>query len=929
MATTRTPAPRKRKPAPKSKTTTSASSAAARAKRKKPPARGGGRTRARAKRSSATWAPRIPVIEQRHLDLFGLALVACGVFLAFPLYLGWDGGQAGDAVVDGLALAVGTLRYVTPLGVIAAGAVIVMRPVLPSVRPFKSGAICFILALALMFAAGTLGFGPGTIRDGFWDQDFLRDRGGYLGEALFYASSNLIGSIGTHILGLFLLLAGILLLTGASLAGMLKATGGTVAESTRALREATVRPDTPTSRATKAATAAGAVKDPSSRRPRVQVPDSDDDMIVKATHVEAPSLDGVERYPDLFEAEMPEGGAPGEQPRIRRRAKKAADPADEVAERTEIPDVIEDAPQSAAEDANDAAVSDAVMATDELPELQQDIDVLDDGGSRQLELLAARGDAEGEGDEHEIDYIIPDPRVLKRSTGDQIRPDTSGNEKIAASLIEALSHFNVEAKVVGTVSGPHITRYELRLAPGVKMSKVAQLKDDLAYALAATEIRILAPIPGKQAVGIEVPNRDRRIVHLGDVFRARPEGYSPLTVWLGKDVSGKAIGADLAKMPHILVAGTTGAGKSACVNAMLSSILLNATPDEARLVLVDPKQVELNHYEDVPHLLTPVITSPRQAANALQNLVREMEWRYGIMAMKRTRSLNELNRVREEEGDKRLPYILCVIDELADLMMVAPGDVEDSIIRIAQKARAVGIHLVLATQSPRVDVITGMIKANVPSRIAFAVSSQTDSRVILDQNGAESLLGMGDMLFSPVGSSKLQRIQGAYIDEAQVAQITGFWARQGEPELRADLLEEVAAEVSEGGRDEADGKDPDEDPLLADAIELVVEMGTASTSMLQRRMRLGYTRAGRMMDMLERRNIISGYEGSKPRQVLITASDLPRVLVALVEKNPPARDIAGPEASAAPAGTAAPVLPPLPEVPDGDDTLRAAGDQPE
>ena len=305
---------------------------------------------------------------------------------------------------------------------------------------------------------------------------------------------------------------------------------------------------------------------------------------------------------------------------------------------------------------------------------------------------------------------------------------------------------------------------------------------------------------------------------------------------------------------------------------MLSSILLNATPDEARLVLVDPKQVELNHYEDVPHLLTPVITSPRQAANALQNLVREMEWRYGIMAMKRTRSLNELNKVREEEGEKRLPYILCVIDELADLMMVAPGDVEDSIIRIAQKARAVGIHLVLATQSPRVDVITGMIKANVPSRIAFAVSSQTDSRVILDQNGAESLLGMGDMLFSPVGSSKLQRIQGAFIDEAQIAQITEFWARQGEPELRADLLEEVEAEGAAAEKDARDGEDPDEDPLLAEAIELVVEMGTASTSMLQRRMRLGYTRAGRMMDMLERRNVISGYEGSKPRQVLITGA---------------------------------------------------------
>ncbi|HWI70439.1 MAG TPA: DNA translocase FtsK [Baekduia sp.] len=877
MATTRTPAPRKRKPAPKSKTSTSA------AKRKPPAARKGGSSRTRARRSSATWAPRLPVIEQRHLDLFGLALVACGVFLAFPLYFGWDGGQAGDGVVDGLALAVGKLRFVAPLGVIAAGAIIVMRPVLPSVRPFKSGGICFTLALALMFSAGTLGLGPNTLRDGFWDQDFLRERGGYLGEGLFYVSSNLIGSIGTHIFALFLFLAGILLLTGASVAGVLKATGGTVAESTRVLRSAV---PAASARRPEPATAAGA----STRRPRVQVPEPADDMVVKATHVEAPSLDGSERYPDLFEDEAAE-------PTVTRgRKKKPAAPEPVPAE--PLPDPV----QSAEEDAKDAEVDDAVMATDELPDPEQQFDD-EPYEPRQLELPAARGDDEAD---EEIEYIVPDPRVLTRSSGDQIRPDTSGNEKVAASLIEALSHFNVQAQVVGTVSGPHITRFELRLAPGVKMSKVAQLKDDLAYALAATEIRILAPIPGKQAVGIEVPNRDRRTVHLGDVFRARPEGYSPLTVWLGKDVSGKAIGADLAKMPHILVAGTTGAGKSACINAMLSSILLNATPDEARLVLVDPKQVELNHYEDVPHLLTPVITSPRQAANALQNLVREMEWRYGIMAMKRTRSLNELNRVREEEGEKRLPYILCVIDELADLMMVAPGDVEDSIIRIAQKARAVGIHLVLATQSPRVDVITGMIKANVPSRIAFAVSSQTDSRVILDQNGAESLLGMGDMLFSPVGSSKLQRIQGAYIDEAQVGQITEFWARQGEPELRADLLEEVEAEAADGGRDEADGKDPDEDPLLAEAIELVVEMGTASTSMLQRRMRLGYTRAGRMMDMLERRGVISGYEGSKPRQVLITASDLPRVLAALAEKG----DIASSDASSADA-------PELPEPPPG------------
>ncbi len=486
-------------------------------------------------------------------------------------------------------------------------------------------------------------------------------------------------------------------------------------------------------------------------------------------------------------------------------------------------------------------------------------------------------------DSPEFVWTIPDPRFLTRSTVDANRPDTAGQEKTAAQLVEALGHFGVQAKVIGMVAGPHITRYELRLAPGIKVGKVAQLKDDLAYALAASDIRILAPIPGKQAVGVEVPNARRRIVHLGDVLQAPPEGWSPLTVWLGKDVAGRSIGADLAKMPHLLVAGTTGAGKSGCVNAMLASILLRATPHEVRLVLVDPKQVELNHYDSIPHLLTPVITSPKQAAVALQNLVREMEQRYSYMALARTRNLIEMNKVRASRGEQALPYILCVIDELADLMMVAPADVEDSIIRLAQKARAVGIHLVLATQSPRVDVITGMIKANVPSRIAFAVSSQTDSRVILDQNGAETLLGQGDMLFAPVGSSRLQRIQGAYVDEDQIAELTEQWRLQGEPELRQELLE-APEEEDAGDAAGDDGFDPDEDPLLGDAIRLVAEMQTASTSMLQRRLRLGYTRAGRLIDMLERRGVISGYEGSKPRQVLITEADVPRVLSALGER---------------------------------------------
>jgi DNA segregation ATPase FtsK/SpoIIIE, S-DNA-T family len=770
-----------------------------------PPARKSAqrRSKARARRSPLPWPPRLPVLEQRHLDLLGLGLVAAGVFLAFPLYMAWDGGEAGQAIVDGLTWAVGRVAWATPVALVAAGGLLVLRPVLPAgVRPFRAGALCLLAAACLGLAVGTLGLGPG-------DGAPVAERGGHLGDVMAEAATRLFSDVGAHILALFLFVAALLLLTGATVAGVLRATGEQVVETTRALRPSP-RPR--------------AEADPEPLVP----PDLDDGEVFIRPTTRTGDLDGALRYPDLFEAAVA--------PPAREEA-EIPEPAPEPA-----PLPVEEAREPPGERIDDA------------PHLEH----LDPG---------------------DVEFLLPDARILKRSTAEQVKPDTAGQEKTATRLVEALSHLGVDAQVIGAVAGPHITRYELQLAPGVKMAKVANLKNDLAYALAATEIRILAPIPGKRAVGVEVPNRHRRVVTLGDVFSEPPKDHSPLTVWLGKDVSGKAIPADLAKMPHLLVAGTTGAGKSGAINAMLSSILLRATPNEVRLVLVDPKQVELNHYEAIPHLLTPVITSPRMAANALQNLVREMEWRYGVMSVKRTRSLIELNKLRLREGDRPLPYILCVIDELADLMMVAPADVEDSIIRLAQKARAVGIHLVLATQSPRVDVITGMIKANVPSRIAFSVSSQTDSRVILDQNGAESLLGQGDLLFSPVGSSRLQRIQGAYIDEPQIEALTSFWARQGEPELREDLLDEVEPEAVEKAEEE--GFDPDEDPLLGDAIALVVEMGTASTSMLQRRLRLGYTRAGRLIDMLERRGIISGYEGSKPRQVLVTESDLPRVLAAL------------------------------------------------
>ena len=473
-----------------------------------------------------------------------------------------------------------------------------------------------------------------------------------------------------------------------------------------------------------------------------------------------------------------------------------------------------------------------------------------------------------------VDYRLPDAGVLRRSRPHDGQPGAAA-ERTAEALLQALGHFGIDATLVGQVVGPRVTRYELQLAPGTKVGKVAALKDDLAYALATTEIRILAPIPGKQAVGVEVPNLSPNIVTLGDIFDELPSAASPLSVWLGKDISGTSVHADLARMPHILIAGTTGSGKSGCINTMLCSILLRATPDDVRMILVDPKRVELGLYESIPHLLTPVVSSPKQASAVLTNVLAEMERRYERMSVSRARNLQELNRALRKRGDAQLPYLLVVIDELADLMMVSPQEVEDAVIRLAQKSRAVGIHLVLATQRPSVDVITGMIKANVPSRIAFAVSSQTDSRVILDTSGAESLLGQGDMLFKPLGTSRLQRVQGAYVSEEEIALIVDQCRSQRQQDLDESLLEAPeSAHAAEGEED----FDPDEDPLLDKAIEIVVQTQTASVSLLQRRLRVGYTRAGRLVDMLERRGIISGYEGSKPRRVLVGEAELDRVL---------------------------------------------------
>ena len=825
--------------------------AAAARRRKSPPKR--------ARRSLLASRPHLPavVLEPHHVDIVALALIASGVFLAGVAYLDWAGGALGDGAVTALRFALGAVGYAVPAVLLGAGALILARELRPPTRPLRAGGVCLTAALTLSLAAGTLGLGPGqTPPVLFWTAAAFERRGGILGQAELWAASHLLSTAGADILAIFLLIAGAILVTGATLAGVIRVggvhvvtTGRVIKRSTEELAATVVRRPGATGSDTAAA----------SRRAARETAEPDDfgvpvpDELPPVPEPEAPAL-----FDDDDDPEMLGGSAHVRAPGADAPRAGAASPDDR--QDPQAPPAGLDEPEDG-EQLPAGGPARAVGPDDLTPQGRYRASITDDP---------------------DFHWRVPSARMLVRSTGEAARPDTAGQEQVARTLVETLGHFGIEARVIGRVTGPHITRYELRLAPGTKVAKVAQLKDDLAYSLAATDIRILAPIPGKQAVGVEVPNARRRIVHLGDVFQAPPADWSPLTVWLGKDIAGRAIGADLAKMPHLLVAGTTGAGKSACVNAMLSSILLRATPHEVRVVLVDPKQVELNHYESIPHLLTPVITSPRMAANALQNLVKEMEDRYGTMSLARTRSLPELNRVRERRGEPALPYVLCVIDELADLMMVAPADVEDSIIRLAQKARAVGIHLVLATQSPRVDVITGMIKANVPSRIAFAVSSQTDSRVILDQNGAEALLGQGDMLFSPVGSSKLQRIQGAYIDEDQIAEITDAWRRQGEPEFHEELLEEVEREGGGTGGEE-DGFHPDEDALLDEAITLVAQMGTASTSMLQRRLRLGYTRAGRLIDMLERRGIISGYEGSKPRQVLISEADVPRILAQLAE----------------------------------------------
>src|SRR3954452_13549340 len=593
-----------------------------------------------------------------HPELWGLGMVAVGLFLATVLWLGWDGGMVGATVVDKLHGAFGVAAYLIPLVLISLGILMLVRSRLVDLKPFRTGLV--VGAFGLMIALG-------------------RDEGGQIGGALGGGLAHVIGDTGTLIVGAALFIAGTLLFTGASAGAVLRRSGTAVRRAGSAAR--------------RTLDSGGADEDFSDER------------------VPAPRrapVDAVESYPDVI--------AP-------------------VVSSAEPPPLV-----THAED----AIEEQVTAGDE--------EALD------FEAVPA-----GE-------YRLPDRALLKASP--PVKGDNGeASARIAEQLTSTLSHFGVDATIVGQIAGPRVVRYELQLAPGTKVSKVAGLKDDLSYALATTEIRILAPIPGKQAVGVELPNPSPSYVALGDIFDDLPGTASPLAVWLGKDISGNAVWTDLARMPHLLIAGTTGSGKSGCINTILTSILLRSTPDDVRMILIDPKKIELSYYESIPHLLTPVVSSPKEASAVLHNVVGEMERRYEQLSRLRARSLAEANRTLRGRGEDTLPYLLVVIDELADLMMISPQAVEDAVIRLAQKSRAGGIHLVLATQRPSVDVITGMIKANVPSRIAFAVSSQTDSRVILDQAGAESLLGRADMLFKPLGTSRLQRVQGAFVTEDEIALI--------------------------------------------------------------------------------------------------------------------------------------------------------------
>ncbi len=787
------------------------------------------RTRPRTSTAASRSKQKSPASRHRR-ELGAIACLAVAVFLAFVLYLGWDGGSLGRWLGDVARWLVGILAFVLPLLLGFVAYLLVVKEESRPRRGMACGVALIVGGVALAAAADAFGIFSGERPDTLFRDAYMSAHGGLLGEAQWSVLSPFIGRVGVDVLVVALLIAGVLLVTGSSLRQWATHSREGVAKAGRAARSQ--------------AEAMGARRKEAAD---TRVVELDESPTIDASELMRTSVRPASS-PDLdFSRPVPAAG-----PHLIDGVSEAPEI---FGEPTPLPDEPALEPVAAAED------------------------------GVQLSLAAVAGAGKAESGEPEValafaeaerrHWTLPDPSLLRRlaqSAGES--PDAVA--RVSERLVATLQSFNIPSQVIGTISGPRVTRYELQLEPGIKVSKVANLKDDLKYALAATDVRVLAPIPGKTAVGVEVPNIQASYVSLGDIHGLFPQHASPMAFWLGKDVTGKAVLADLVRMVHLLIAGTTGSGKSGCLNALITSILLRATPDEVRMIMIDPKKVELSNFNGVPHLLAPVVTNMKQATYVLDNICREMDRRYDVLSRNGCQDIRALNKKLARAGEDLMPYTMVIIDELADLMMVAPSEVEDSIIRLGQLGRSCGIHLVVATQRPSVDVVTGMIKTNIPSRIAFAVASQTDSRIILDQGGAESLLGMGDMLFSPMGSSKLLRVQGALVTSAEMKLVTEHWKRQAKPDYHEELLENPAGPDAEQSVQSAGG-----DELLGEAIKTVVNTGAASVALLQRRLRVGYARAGRLIDIMEEMGIISGYDGSKARAVLIDEAGLPSALARL------------------------------------------------
>ena len=763
-------------------------------------------------------------------DGVGLLLIALAVVVAAREWWGMPGavGTVEHAVVAGTF---GRVGYAVPLVLLAFGIRMLRAP-----QEDAATSRAAVGTTALAFAACGLAHVAADIPTPPEGAQGMREAGGILG---FLASSPLEAAVsvyGTVPLLLLLGLFGVLVITATPLHQVPDRVRATVARLTGHT------PEQPADEAT----------EPLVRR--------------RGRRGTASDVDGPRVGDEAFEQAALVDPVTGKRlrPGQKRPAAPGADPAVVAADPTRAP-VADKAPLEA-------------PPTAAIPQ--------------RVEQLSLAGD---------ITYTLPDAAILE--PGSPHRARSAANDRVVESLTMVLDQFEIDAQVTGFSRGPTVTRYEVELGPGIKVERVTALSKNIAYAVASADVRILSPIPGKSAIGIEIPNTDREKVSLGDVLRsqvARGNDH-PMVMGVGKDVEGGYVIANLAKMPHLLVAGATGAGKSSFVNSLITSVLMRATPDEVRLVLVDPKRVELTAYEGIPHLITPIITNPKKAAEALQWVVREMDTRYDDLAAYGFKHVDEFNKavragkVKPLPGSERVitpyPYLLIVVDELADLMMVAPRDVEESIVRITQLARAAGIHLVLATQRPSVDVVTGLIKANVPSRMAFATSSVTDSRVVLDQPGAEKLIGQGDALFLPMGASKPMRVQGAWVTESEIHAVVKHVTEQLKPRYRDDVTVSAPQKMVEDDI----GDDLD---LLLQATELVVTTQFGSTSMLQRKLRVGFAKAGRLMDLLESRGVVGPSEGSKARDVLVKPDDLPTTLALLRGEDVP-------EAHAAPAAAPA------------------------